>query len=173
MILRPGIWVTRCSGRMLRFGTNGFFWLWRPRRPGTANVQIMLGCGGQDGRERLTFKSCWRLDCSAKGNMPPAAGPRIFRDRKKTDSKLLFDFLVWNLWFRLLFAGLRWRPFVLVSLGSLDIRHTWQTVDDARRGTIPNPHAIREEGTASSAEPTCSERSRGLTNLTPTVTLAQ
>ena len=162
MILRPGmLWVTRCSGRMLRFGTNGFFWLWRPRRPGTANVQIMLGCGGQDGRERLTFKSCWRLDCSAKGNMHPAAGPRIFRDRKKTDSKLLFDFLVWNLWFRLFFAGLRWRPFVL------------RTVDDARRGTLPNPHAIREEGTASSAEPTCSERSRGLTNLTPTVTLAQ
>ena len=45
--------------------------------------------------------------------MQPAAGPRIFRDRKKTDSKLLFDFLVWNLWFRLFFAGLRWRPFVL------------------------------------------------------------
>ena len=49
MILRPGmLWVTphdTRSDRMLRFGTNGVFRLWRPRRPGTANVQIMLAPG--------------------------------------------------------------------------------------------------------------------------------
>ena len=52
MILRPGmLWVTRCSGRMLRFGTNGFF-----------------GCGGRDGRERLTFKSCLAVAAKTAGN---------------------------------------------------------------------------------------------------------